>query len=328
MPVVHAEPPHPLANEQPASDRLARALGLLAVGVLAAMALWLASIANSYWFGDADWYAAALPAVHGNVPLYDPVMLAPHVAARPVHFNLPPAMALLAPVAGLGRLPWGLLMLACLLAGLILVWPRLRRPWDLVMAGAVSSSIPFITAVMFANVNSLIFLLFAVALRWPRAAGAAIGVAAALKVAPIFALAWLVGRRDWSGLAIGLMVGIGLTLLAALLVDPNAIVDFVVVRLNELPRPGPMAISLTSFGTPPVLAYVLALAVAVAAAARRSMLLAVLACLVAVPVLHAHYWTWLLVPILGRGSPLLQEAVERMRGAAWQRGGSLAEPGA
>ena len=316
-----------VTEERLGGDRIARALGYLAVGVMAAVALWLASIANSYWFGDADWYAAALPAVRGNAPLYDPAMLAPHVAARPVHFNLPPAMALLAPIAGLGRLPWGLLMLAALLAGLALVWPRLRRPWDLVMAGAVLTSLPFLSAVMFANVNSLVLLLLAVAARRPRAAGAAIGVAAALKVAPVFAFAWVIGRRDWSGLATGLLVAAGLTVGAALLVDPSALMDFVTVRLHELPRPGPLAVGLTTFGAPAVVGYGLALLIAVVAALRASLLLAVLACLAAVPVLHAHYWTWVLVPILSSGKPLLETAVERVREAAWLGSGRLAEPG-
>lgn len=307
--------------------RALRAAGFLSVALVAVVALWLAGIASPYWFGDADWYAAALPAVHGNVPLYDAVVLAPHVAARPVHFNLPPAMALLAPIAEWGRLPWGLFMAASLISGLALVWPRLRRPWDLVMAGVIVTSIPFLSAVVFANVNSLIFLLFAVALRWPRTAGTAIGIAAALKVAPVFAFAWLVGRRDWSGLAIGLMVAVGLTLVAALLVDPRAIIDFVIVRLNELPRPGPLAPGLASLGAPPVAGYALALGIAAVAAVRRSLLLAIIACLVSVPVLHAHYWTWLLVPVLGSGTPLLAEALERARESDWRRGRSLAEPG-
>ncbi len=325
--MVHGERAR-VREERPGGDRIARALGFVTVGVLAATALWLASIANSYWFGDADWYAAALPAVQGNAPLYDPLMLAPHVAARPVHFNLPPAMALLAPIAGMGRLPWGILMLGALLAGLALAWPRLRRPWDLVMAGAVLTSIPFLSAVMFANINSLVLLLLAVAARWPRAAGTAIGIAAALKVAPIFAFAWLVGRRDWSGLATGLLVAAGLTVGAALVVDPNALVDFVTVRLNELARPGPLAVGLASFGAPAVVGYALAFVIAVVAALRASLLLAVLACLAAVPVLHAHYWTWVLVPILATGKPLLESAVERVRQADWLGGRRLTQPGA
>ena len=227
-----------------------RVIGIGALGAVAAAALWLAWVAVPEWFGDADWYAAALPAVQGDAPLYDPLTLVPHVAARPVHFNLPPAMALLSPIAGMGRLPWGLLMLACLLAGLALVWPRLRQPWDLLMAGVVVTSLPFLSAVVFANVNSLIVLLLAVGVRWPRVAGTALGIAAALKVAPIFAFAWLIARRDWRGVLTGLAVAAGLTVGAALVVDPNALVDFVVVRLNELPRPGPLATGLTSFGVP------------------------------------------------------------------------------
>jgi len=304
-----------------------RLLGIGALGAVAAVALWLAWVAVPEWFGDADWYAAALPAVQGNAPLYDPILLIPHVAMRPVHFNLPPALALLSPIAGMGRLPWGLLMLACLLVGLALVWPRLRQPWDLVMAGAVVTSLPFLSAVVFANVNSLVVLLLAVAVRWPRAAGTALGIAAALKLAPIFAFAWLIARRDWRGVVTGLAVAAGLTVGAALLIDPNALVDFVVVRLTELPRPNPLATSLTSFGVPAMAGYVVAGGIAAVGVVRRSLLLAILACLVAVPVLHAHYWMWLLVAIFARGTPLLQGVTEPAAESEWFRGGSLAEPG-
>jgi len=213
-------------------------------------------------------------------------------------------------------------------AGLALVWPRLRPPWDLVMGGAIVTSLPVISAVVFANVNSLILLLLAMAVRWPRAAGLALGVATALKVAPVFAFAWLIGRRDWSGVAMGLAVAAGLTLGAALLIDPNAVVDFIVVRWNELPRPGPLATGLTTFGLPATVGYLLAATLAVLAATRASLLLAVLACLAAVPVLHAHYWTWLLVPILARGTPLLVPATGMLDTATETRERVVAEPSA
>jgi hypothetical protein len=308
----------------PSSQRLV-GIGLLALAL--AVALWVSSVLQPDWFGDADWYASALPAVQGNAPLYDPIMLAPHVAVRPVHFNLPPAVALLAPIAAMGRLPWGLLMLSCLLIGLALVWPRLRHPWDLVAAGAVVVSVPFQSAVIFANVNSLVVLLLAVAVRWPRTAGTAIGIATALKVAPVFAFAWLIGRRDWNGLATGVAVAAGLTVGAALLIDPAALVNFWIVRWNEMPRLLPLAPSLNSLGLPPVVGYVAAAGIAAVAAYRASLLLAVLACLVAVPQLHAHYWVWLLVPILARGRPVLEDAVERMRELDWAGARALGEPG-
>lgn len=310
---------------RPTTAASARSAGLIAVGALGIVALWVTGSIVRHWFGDADWYAAALPAVQGHAPLYHAVMLEPHVATRPVHFNLPPATALLAPIAAFGHMTWGMLMLACLLAGLALVWPHLPHPWDLVLGAAVVTSVPFLSAVIWANVNSLVLLLFAVAVRWPRVAGTAIGVATALKVAPIFAFAWLIGRRDWRGVATGLAVTIGLTLGAAILVDPHAIVDFIVVRLNEVPRPEELAVSVTMVGLPVVAGYLLAVVLAGVAVMRRSLLWAILACIASVPQIHVHYWTWLLVPLLASGAPLLETVIGRP-GEGWMGGRSVPEP--
>lgn len=311
---------------RPRTLPLSRAAGFAVVALLGLVALWATGAVVRQWFGDADWYAAALPAVQGHAPLYDPIMLEPHVAVRPVHFNLPPATALLAPIAAFGHLPWGLLMASCLVIGLALVWPRLRRPWDLVLAGAVVTSIPFLSSVIFANVNSLVLLLLAIAVRWPRVAGTAIGIATAIKVAPIFAFAWLVGRRDWRGVVIGLAVAVGLTLGAAILIDPHAVVDFFIVRWNEIPFPEPLAFSLTSFGLPVVAGYLLAVVLAVIAAVRGSLLWAVLAVLASVPQLHAHYWMWLLVPIFAIGTPVLETVGVRSADDEWFGDPRLPEP--
>lgn len=309
---------------RPRANPIGRAVAIAAVAVVAVAALWATGLVVRTWFGDADWYAAALPAVQGHAPLYDAAVLQPHVAVRPVHFNLPPATALLAPIAAFGHVPWGILMGACLVIGLALVWPRLSHPWDIGLAAAVVTSIPFLSAVIFANVNSLVLLLLAVAVRWPRVAGTAIGIATALKVAPIFAFAWLLGRRDWRGVLIGLAVAVGLTLGAAIVVDPNAIVDFFIVRWNEIPDPEPLAFSVTMLGLPVVAGYLLAVVLAGVAVVRRSLLWAVLACLAAVPQLHVHYWMWLLVPIFAAGTPLIERIGGREEWFGSQR---VPEPG-
>jgi hypothetical protein len=271
--------------------------------LLAATALAVGDMVHPIWFGDTDWYATGLPALGGAQSLYPADYLVPHVAARPPQFNLPPAVVLLSPIAALGRVWWGALMLAALLAGLVLLWPRLREPWGFALAGALIIWIPVPDAAIWANLNSLVFLLVVIAARWPRQAGWAVGAATALKLSPVFLFAWLLGRRDWRGLLIGVSIALGLTLIAALVTQPAALWDFVLVRWYEQPTTTFGGLSLASVGMPAWVGYTLALALAVAAARRSSLTLAIAASLVAVPTLHAHYWLLALVPLLRIGRP-------------------------
>jgi hypothetical protein len=144
-------------------------------------------------------------------------------------------------------------------------------------------------------------------------------------VAPIFAFAWLLGRRDWRGVITGVAVAAGLTVGAAVVIDPHAITDFFIVRWNEIPNPEPLALSVTMLGLPVMAGYLLAAALAIVAVVRGSLLWAVLACLAAVPQLHVHYWMWLLVPILATGTPLV-ETISHPRGSGWMADRGLPEP--
>lgn len=252
------------------------------------------------WFGDADWYATSMPALRGDGPLYPPEWLGPHIAARPPQFNLPPATALFGPAAALGRLPWGLLMLAALVAALVILWPRLSGRWGLLLACAVLGFWPVIAAAAWANVNSLVFLLFAVAYRWPRQAGWALGAAAAVKAAPIFALAVLIGRRQWRQLGVALGVGAGLTAVAALLTDLRAPWHFLLVQMHESHPEGEWRWSVSDVLPEPWTIVAALLLGGLAVWRGGSWWLAITACLVAVPTLHHHYLIWILVPVFAQ----------------------------
>jgi Glycosyltransferase family 87 len=266
-------------------------------------ALAIANTAGITWFGDADWYAAGLPALTGHHALYPADYLVPHVAVRPPQFNQPPAAVLVAPLAALGRLPWGILMASAFLVGLCLIWPRVREPWGWVLAGALIAWIPVTDAVVWANLNSVVFLLLVIAVRWPRHAGWAIGAATALRLAPVTLVGWLVGRRDWRNVGIAVAVAGLLTLQAMLLTSPSALWDFVIVRVTEAPSHDFGAFSLALIGMPPIVGYAAAGALTLVAAWRGSLTVAVAALLIGVPDMHAHYWILLLVPLLRMGDP-------------------------
>lgn len=277
-------------------------LGLLTVP-MAVLAVVAGRTYGLLLFGDAEWYAAALPALTSNQPLYDPSKLVTHALAFPVYWNQPPSTALVSLVQLLpgDRWLWGLLMVACLVAGLVLIWPRVGLGGTMLMAPVIVAWPAVTSALFWANVNSAVFLLLAVALRFPRAAGAALGLAAAIKLVPVFGVAWLVGRRDWRGVATALGILLAATAIVMIWKGPAVLGDFVQLRLHEFdptvadyPRWNPVA----WLRLPDWVAYGSAAAIAVVAVVRRSFSLSIVAMLASVPSLHEHYLTWLLIPAL------------------------------
>jgi hypothetical protein len=81
----------------------------------------------------------------------------------------------------------------------------------------------------------------------------------------------------------------------------DTIPDFVTLRLNEMPSPGPDGgvgfAALT--GLPQTTAYVGAFIITLLAVRYASLSLAIIAMLMTVSELHLHYLTWLLIPIVG-----------------------------
>lgn len=252
-------------------------------------------------FGDARWYADALWRLFTEQPLYDRRLLEPHVVDLTYRYNLPPPLALLAPLFAVpaGALLWGWCMAASLIVGVAIVFPRLRTPWAALLLAALAAWAPVHAALVWANANSLVLLLLALALRFPRHAGWAIGAAASVKFVPVLMVAWLIGRRDWRQALIAVAMPVMLTGVVAIFEGPEVVTDFIAVRLGDLSEIGTEQWGLVPMGFLPVVGYVVGAGIAAVAAWRASFSLAVVAMLVAVPDLHLHYWTWLLVPLLG-----------------------------
>lgn len=262
---------------------------------------------GAIFFGDIDWYATALPGLLSDLPLYDPTKLQPHVVERPPYWNQAPSTALLTLLLLLpgGEWVWGFLMVAGVLLGLALMWPRVGPGGTVLLAPVLLLWLPVVDALAWANVNGLVFGLLAVAWRFPRIAGWAIGVAAAVKLVPILAVAWLLGKRDWRGAAIALAIPTAATLVVAVWDGFGALRDFAVLRMNELPPPGvPSDWSFASvLGLPSLAGYIAGVFLAILAWRYASFSLSVVAMLVSVSALHSHYLTWILVPVLGTWLP-------------------------
>jgi len=257
-------------------------------------------------FGDVAYYASALPALTSDAPLYSPASFQPHILPPPPFWDQAPSAAIFAAILLLpaGNLIWGFLMVACVLAGIAILMPRLGG--GVVLYAPVMVALPpVIEGMAWANLNALVFLMLAVAWRWPRHAGWAIGIAAAAKVMPVLAVAWLIGRRDWRAVTVALAIPAVLTAAAMALTSPSVVIDFVTVRLNQQPTPDVLRFGLSDLGVPEIITWFLALAVAALAAWKASFSLAVLATLLLSPALHTHYLMHALAPALGIWAPWL-----------------------
>jgi len=254
--------------------------------------------------------AAALAVVHGR---------SPYVAATPAalaHFDkfvYPPASALLfAPVAelpsGVGR---GLVFAGGLVA--IVAALRLLHVEDWRCYGVALVSTPAINSLALGALTSFLVLGAAVAWRYrdqTAVAGVVVAVTAVLKLFLWPLVIWLLATRRWRSAALCVAVG------AALLLGSWAVIGFAGLRsyptllhvLDRLEAPASYSVValLGVTGTAEtavtvVLAVASAAAVFLAARAsdgdRRGFAAAVLAALVATPLLWLHYLVLLYVPI-------------------------------
>jgi alpha-1,2-mannosyltransferase len=319
------------AYEAPMQVALTRPLDWRIYGLAAVAALVVVLVSLPSWstvhpsrlFTDVEWYEQALPALTSDAPLYDPAKLEPHELQPPPFWNQAPSTAFFASFLLLpgGNVLWGVIMAASVIGGLVLVWPRIGLLGTMLLASALVFWFPIVTALTKGNLNALIFLMLAIALRFPRAAGWTIGIAAAAKLAPVLGVAWLLGKRDWRGAAIALAIPILATLVVLVWKGPDTLVDFFVLRANEskLDQQGRIGVVAT-LGVSPTVALVLGGLVALLAWWRASFTLAVVAMLISIPVMHSHYWTWLLVPALGIGVPRLLHWVEERSDSGRDRG--------
>jgi hypothetical protein len=295
-------------------------LGLITVPLaIGAIITWYVSGGGAILFGDVDWYAAGLRNLVSDGPLYDPSKLVQHPLDRPAFFDQAPSTALLSLILLLpyGGWIWGFGIVLAVVTGLTIIWPRIGPGGAMLLVPVLLVWLPITSVLAWANVNGLIFCLLAIAWRYPRVAGVVIGLAAAIKLIPILAVAWLAGKRDWRGVAIAIAIPLIATAIVLAWKGPNTLVDFITLRLNQWNIEVPTRYGLTELlELPSLVAYAAGLIVAGLAYRYRSFSLAVVAMLVSVPALHVHYWTWLLIPFFGEWMPWLLR--QRRTAPAWK----------
>jgi hypothetical protein len=127
------------------------------------------------------------------------------------------------PPIAIGAIAWDVVNLLSLGAGvLVIVRERGARPgvWQLCTLFVLLALWPPLQrALLEGQVSPLLFLLFALAWRWARGgrsalAGGALGLAAALRLFPAFAVVYFFLRRDWRACFAAVAVFIGCSLLA------------------------------------------------------------------------------------------------------------------
>jgi hypothetical protein len=210
-------------------------------------------------------------------------------------------------------------MVVGVLVGLGVMWPRVGLGGAVMLAPVLLLWRPVIEAMAWANVNGLVFGLLAIAWRYPRAAGWAIGVASIIKLIPILAVAWLIGKRDWKNASIALGLFVAATLAVVVWKGPATLSDFITLRLNEFaPADAGPGVGFAEFlGVSPVWGYVAAAVLTILAFRFASYSLAIVAMLVSVATFHLHYWTWILVPLLGAWLPwIIARLPDRSRSTA------------
>jgi hypothetical protein len=160
----------------------------------------------------------------------------------------PPTSVLLAlPLAGLDFADafwiWTLASLLALGASLgIILWqcPIALKPWSILAAAVLLLWCqPFFFAVVLGQLH--FFLLFLITASWaadrsqrPWLAGAVLGAATALKLAPGFLFLYFLIRRQWRALAAGAVAFLALTVLTVILLGPECYRDYITIVLPEL----------------------------------------------------------------------------------------------
>jgi len=164
-------------------------------------------------------------------------------------FDYPPLVAWLGrPLAALpyqvAQAAWLWMLLAATVASLVLIAREVLPPtWPRVQIGVALAGIsaPATYDLWHGQINPLILLSLALALRfWMRGqqvrCGVALGIGAALKVAPLILLVLLLRRRWWRGAAAGGATAAGSVLAGALLVGPQRAVEWFTQVLPVLSR--------------------------------------------------------------------------------------------
>ena len=213
----------------PAVRKVRAAFVAQAALVGSALALYALVLVQGGWYHqDLDAYLAAARAIWHGQPLYAPFLHHPFPdpALRPAYIY-PPVFALLVAPLGLlsdaaANILWLAVGQAALIAALVITLRWLRPPAWAVTAilCATATFYPLWVDAVQGQANLLVLLLVTAGIagiaRGNARFGAALGVAAALKLTPLLLLAWLLLDRRFRELAWMLGAFIGVTAAAAL----------------------------------------------------------------------------------------------------------------
>ncbi len=158
---------------------------------------------------------------------------APHPAHPPSLLLITPFMLLSVPLAGL---LWDLLALVALFVALALIAGELRlrlRPWQAAaLIAFVAVWPPLLNTLLNSQISPLLLLLFVLAWRWARhgrsaAAGAALGLATALRLFPGLLIVYFALRRDWRLVGASLATFTASSLILLPFIGPGAYWDYI-----------------------------------------------------------------------------------------------------
>jgi hypothetical protein len=292
--------------------RLAPAL-IVATFAVAVAAIILAAGATLGY--DSDAYLVAARNVLDGQPLYDPNLV--YALGHDVFLYPPPFAVALVPLALLpgdvATWLWLAVIVAALVAAIGLMPVRAPVRWAVLLLAGLSW--PTLYAIKLGQVGPLLLLALVVTWRWrdrPAVPGTSIAIGALIKVQPVLLFGWAIATGRWRAVGIGLAVAIGATVLAAIVVGPGALFDFVRVLLAiSKPVTTPQNVTLgavayqagLSEGAATALQVVAmggALAVAALASLRAEAEAALIVTIVASqlisPILWMHYGIVLLIP--------------------------------
>ena len=229
----------PAGTAAPVARKVRAAFVAQAALVGSALALYGLVLVQSGWYHqDLDAYLAAGRAVLNGQPLYAPFLHHPFpdAALRPAYIY-PPIFALLVTPLGLlsdtaASIVWLVVGQAALVATLVITLRWLRPPAWAVTAilCATATFYPLWVDAVQGQANLLVVLLVTVGVagivQGKAEFGTALGVAAALKVTPLFLLAWLLLDRRFREAGFLLGAFIGVTTVAALVRFDDTLIFF------------------------------------------------------------------------------------------------------
>jgi hypothetical protein len=221
----------PDENEQPLPLRKLRTFRryqtklwcLLALVAVIGFALAAAQYVSKRPMDFRVYYYGARGVADGSRPFYGPTS----GMGWPMHYRYPPLFLILfSPIAqlplGRGAAIWLLLKLVVLALLVPAMWQRFAPPhsrWGLIIPLLIAG--PYvIEEFRYGNAQFFVFALTAVALLYaasrPKLAGAALGLAIATKVWPLFFVPYLIARRRSAVALWGLLFAAGLTMLPSI----------------------------------------------------------------------------------------------------------------